>query len=131
MIEQLADFPDNVAAFRCTGQVTKDDYARVLIPAALAKLRSHDKVRVYYEIAEDFSGFDAGAMWEDFKVGIEHLTRWDKVAVVTDIDWIRTAIRSFAFLMPATTRLFSRAEAAQARAWISAPSRTKIANRIR
>jgi hypothetical protein len=33
---------------------------------------------VYYEIAEDFSGFDPGAMWEDFKIGIEHLTRWDK-----------------------------------------------------
>ena len=119
MIEQLADFPDNVAAFRCAGRITKEDYARVLVPAALGKLRTHDKVRVYYEIAEDFSGFDPGAMWEDFKIGIEHLTRWDKVAVVTDIEWIGTAVRFFSFLIPATTKCFSRAEAAQARAWIS------------
>jgi len=120
MIEQLADFPDNVAAFRCTGQLTKDDYIGVLIPAILEKLRTHEKVRVYYETAGDFSGFDPGAMWEDFKVGVEHLTRWEKVAVVTDVDWIGKAVRFFAFLMPVTTKLFSRAEATRARAWISA-----------
>ena len=119
MIEQLTEFPDNVAAFRCAGQVTKDDYIKVLVPAILGKLRTHDRVRVYYETAADFSGFEPGAMWEDFKVGVEHLTRWDKVAVVTDVDWIGKAVRFFAFLMPATTKLFSRAEVAQARAWIA------------
>ncbi len=59
-------------------------------------------------------------MWEDFKVGVGHLTRWDKIAVVTDIDWIRKAVHLFAFLVPATTKLFSRTEAVQARTWISA-----------
>ncbi len=120
MIEQLTGFPDNVAAFRCTGRVTKEDYSKVLVPATLGKLQTHDKVRVYYEIAGDFSGFDPAAMWEDFKVGVEHLTRWEKVAVVTDIDWIGNAVRFFSFLIPATTRLFSPADAAQAREWISA-----------
>jgi hypothetical protein len=116
MIEQLTNFPDNVAAFRCS----KDDYVRVLMPTVLGKLRTHDKVRVYYETADDFAGFAPGAMWEDFKVGVEHLTRWNKIAVVTDVDWIRKAVQFFAFLMPVTTKLFSPAEAAQARAWISA-----------
>lgn len=120
MIEQLTDFPDSIAAFHCTGLVTKDDYVKVLVPVVLSKLRIHDKVRVYYETAADFSGFEPGAMWEDFKVGVEYLTRWDKVAVVTDVDWIGKAVRFFAFLLPARTKLFSPAEAAQARAWISA-----------
>ena len=120
MITQLTDFPENVVAFRCTGRVTRGDYENVLVPAVLDKLHSHDKVRLYYETGEDFAGFDPGAMWEDFKVGVEHLTRWEKVAVVTDIDWIRKAVQFFAFLMPATTRLFSCTEAAQASGWISA-----------
>jgi SpoIIAA-like len=120
MIEQLTDFPDNIAAFRCTGQVTKEDYTRVLAPSVLRKLQTHHKVRVYYEIAEGFSGFDPAAMWEDFKIGTAHLTRWDKVAVVTDIGWIGNAVRFFSFLIPAPTKLFSRSQAAQARDWISA-----------
>ncbi len=120
MIEQLKDFPENVVAFRCTGRVTKAEYDSVLIPAVLRSLKDHAKVRLYYETGEDFAGLDPGAMWEDFKIGVEHLSRWDRVAVVTDVEWIKTAVRFFAFLMPATTRLFSQSAASQARAWISA-----------
>lgn len=120
MIEQLNGFPDNVAAFRCSGQVTKVDYDSVLVPAVVDVMRAHDKVRLYYETGEDLAGFEAGAMWEDFKFGVEHLMRWERVAIVTDVNWIKKAVRLFAFVMPATTKLFSRAESAQARAWISA-----------
>jgi hypothetical protein len=28
---------------------------------------------MYYEIDEDFSGFYPGAMWEDLKVGVDHV----------------------------------------------------------
>jgi hypothetical protein len=70
MVEQLTDFPRSSAA---RARVTKDDYTRVLIPAALGKLRTDWKVRMYYKIAEDFSGFYPGAMWEDLKVGVDHV----------------------------------------------------------
>ena len=119
MIEQLSGFSGNVVAFRCTGRVTRADYATGLLPAVLSALRAHQKVRLYYETGDDFA-LDVGAMWEDFKIGVEHFTRWDRIAVVTDIDWIKKAVRLFSFLMPATTKLFSQPEAAQARAWIAA-----------
>ena len=118
MIERLADFPDNVLAFVCKGRVTKADYDAVLVPAVLNVLRTHDKVRLYYETAADFDGLDPSAIWEDFKVGMEHLTRWERLAVVTDIDWITSTMRFFGFLMPGRMKLFPTAEAAQARAWI-------------
>lgn len=119
MIEHLKDFPDNVLAFVCRGHVTKDDYEKVLVPAVLAALKAHDKVRLYYETADDFKGIAPGAMWEDFMVGMEHLTRWERVALVSDVDWIKHTMRFFSFLMPGQMKLFSTAEAAQARAWVS------------
>jgi hypothetical protein len=120
MIERLPGFPDNVLAFVCRGRVTKADYDAVLVPAVLNVLRTHDKVRLYYETAADFDGLDPSAIWEDFKVGMEHLTRWERVAVVTDIDWITSTMRFFGFLMPGMMKLFPTSEAAQARAWIIA-----------
>ena len=78
------------------------------------------RVRLYYETDADFAGLEPGAMWEDFKVGMEHLTRWDRVAVVTDVARIEHTVRFFALLMPWKTRVFSRFEAAQAREWILA-----------
>ena len=88
MIERLKDFPDNVLAFVCKGRVTKTDYDVVLVPALINALKSHGKVQLYYETAPDFAGLDPGAMWEDFKVGVEHFRRWERVAVVTDVGWM-------------------------------------------
>ena len=118
MIEQLKDFPENVLAFACHGHVTKADYEEVLVPAVLAALKKQQKVRLYYETAADFSGIHPGAMWEDFKVGVEHLTHWERFAIVSDIDWIKHTMRFFSFLMPGALRVFPASEAAEARRWV-------------
>ena len=120
MIERLPNFPEHVLAFVCKGRVTKGDYNSVLVPAVLRALERHRKVRLYYETAADFAEIDPGAVWEDFKVGMEHLTRWERVAVVTDVEWIKQTMRFFSFLMPGAMKAFSLAEATQARAWIVA-----------
>jgi hypothetical protein len=120
MIEALKDFPQNVVAFVCHGHITKDDYATVLVPAAEKALSQYDKVRLYYETAPDFSGIDPAAVWEDTKVGIRHFRQWERVAVVTDVEWIKQTMRFFGFLMPGELRVFPTAEAAQARKWIVA-----------
>lgn len=122
MIEQLADFPDNVAAFACHGHVTKADYESVLIPDLNKRLESHDKVRIYYETAPDFNGFDPGAMWDDTKVGFRHFLRWDKFAVVTDVGWITETMKFVGFLMPGQFRAFPTAQAEEARRWITSDS---------
>ena len=122
MIEILGGFPDNVVAFAARGRVTRKDYADVLIPKVDQILARHGRIRCYYELGADLAAVEAGAIWEDLKVGLEHLSRWERVAVVTDVDWIRHAVGAFRFLMPGEIRVFSVDLAAQARAWISAPS---------
>ena len=106
MIEQLNSFPDNVLAFVCKGHVTKGDYDAVVVPAVMNLLKRQDKIRLYYETAADFAGYDPGTIWEDFKVGMEHLTRWERSAVVTDVEWIKQTVRFFSFLMPGAMRVF-------------------------
>jgi len=44
----------------------------------------------------------------------------ERVAVVTDVEWIKQTMRFFSFLMPGAMRVFPTSEAAQARAWIIA-----------
>jgi hypothetical protein len=120
MIEHLKDFPSNVVAVACKDQVTKRDYETILVPIVERALKRHDKVRLYYQINADFSGIDPAAMWEDFKVGVEHLLRWERIAVVTDVNWIRHTIRAFGFLMPGVVKIFPLDEAVKAREWIVA-----------
>jgi len=119
MIELLKGFPDNVVAISAHGEVTKQDYETVLIPAVDKALQSHEKVRLLYEIGTEFTSYDASAAWEDFKVGMEHISRWERVAVITDIEWIKHATQLFGFFMPSVMRVYPNAEAAKARLWIT------------
>ena len=119
MIELLKGFPDNVVAIACRGRVSREDYDTVLIPAVEKALQSYDKVRLLYEVGTDFKGYDAGAAWEDFKVGMEHFSRWERVAVITDVEWIKHAMQLFSFIMPGTARVYSLADSAEARLWIT------------
>ncbi len=121
VIEMLTGFHDNIVAFKCHGRVTKDDYDKVLIPEVEKCLKEHEKLRIYYEFAPDFDGIDPGAAWEDTKVGFSHFLRWERVAVVTDAEWIKQTMKFFGFLMPAEVRAFALAEAGQAREWIAEP----------
>ncbi len=120
MLETITGLPDNVVAFAAQGRLTRRDYDEVLTPAVEEALKRHPKIRCYYELGARFSGMDAGAAWEDFKLGIGHLTRWEKVAVVTDVEWIRHTMNAFRFLMPGEIRVFPTTEAAEARAWVAA-----------
>jgi hypothetical protein len=120
MIEILKDFPDNVIAISCEGQVTKEDYEQILIPAITDALKRHDKIRLLYNFSPTFTGYNPGAIWEDMIVGAEHPTRWERAAVVTDVDWIVQTMRIFSFLIPCPTKVFPPSESAQARAWITA-----------
>ena len=120
MIEILHGFSGNVLALACKAHVTRQDYETVLVPAVQKALGEHPKVRLYYQIGPDFTGIDPGAVWEDFKVGFGHLTRWERVAVVTDVEWIGRTIQIFGFLIPGKVKIFPNSAAPEARAWIAA-----------
>lgn len=121
MIDVLPDFPSAVVAFAGRGRVTRADYRTVLEPVVEAALRQPRKIRVYYEVGPDFAGMDAGAVLEDLKIGIGHIARWERIAVVADNTWIRRTTRIVGAVVPADVRVFSTSERASAREWISAP----------
>jgi|SRR5665213_1740614 len=122
MIEQLREFPENVVAFAGRQQITKADYDSIVAPVVEKAFAGHDRLRLYYEIGADFDGIDADAVLEDFKIGMQHLPRWERVAVVTDVEWISRAVSFFRFLIPGAMKVFSTKDADQARSWIVSPS---------
>jgi hypothetical protein len=120
MIELIPNLPDNIVGFTATGQVTAHDYESVIIPTVEAKLKEKDKIRLLYYLGPDFVSVSAGAMWDDVKVGLKHITSWEKIAVVSDVDWIRNATKFFGFVMPGHVKLFSNSQLSEAMEWIKA-----------
>ncbi len=122
MIAVLTNFPDNIIAWAFHGHVTKADYDEVLIPAIEDKLNRHKKVRIYCEIPPDFVGFAPDAVWEDTKFGFSHLFVWERAVLVTDVEWMKHAVKFFGglfgFLLHGEWRVFASAEANKAREWV-------------
>jgi hypothetical protein len=120
MMKLDSNLPDYVVGISASGEVDANDYETVLMPALDAALNKHERIRVLYQLTPEFTGFTSGAMWDDLKLGLEHLTAWDRIAVVTDLQWMAHATRMFTFLMPGEVKVFSNADLVEARRWIVA-----------
>jgi hypothetical protein len=115
MIKELNDLPPGVTGFEISGTVHADDYRDVVL-AAVQRAYSSDGFRFVIVIPE-FRGMTGGALWQDLKVGIEHLHAWKRVAVVTDIDWIRHGTELFGWMTPGEIKVFPLAQQGEAIAW--------------
>ena len=120
MFEMIPALPDNVIGFVVKGKVTSDDYEKVLTPAIESALENNEKIRLLYVLGADFTGFSGGAMWEDGQLGLEHITRWDRIALVSDKEWIRHAVNAFGYLIPGKVKVFDLDDEADASAWVTA-----------
>jgi hypothetical protein len=120
VVERLEDMPGETLGFRISGRLTRDEYFQILDPIR-EKLERGEKVSFLVETAPDFHGLDVGALWEDVKaagsVGLKHRTAWERLAVVTDKDWMRHGIAAFGWVIPGEIRVFEPGELEQARAW--------------
>lgn len=124
MLEPIEGLSGNTVGFTAKGNVTAEDYETVLIPAVEEALKSHKKIRLLYHLGDEFKRFEAGAMWDDAKVGLTHITEWEKIAIVTDVNWIQQAGKIFGLAIetkavPGDVKVFHNSELDEAIRWIS------------
>ena len=120
MLEPMEKLPAGVLGFRSNGQITASDYTDVLKPAIDAVLQRDEDVRIVIEFG-DWSGMSGGALWEDLKMGIERFTKWKRIALVTDVEWMRRATDLFGWLTPGDVKTFKSSERDAALVWVAAP----------
>ena len=120
MIQLIEGAPDGVLAFEAVGEVDADDYTGVLMPAIEESLSGGDQLRFVFEIGAEFDRFTAGAEWHDMTLGFSHLGDWQRCAVVTDLDWVRHAVKAFGWMMGGRLRLFEIDELKAALEWAAA-----------
>lgn len=119
MIETVPGAPPGVYAFRVVGEITADDYRDVLNPAIEAMDRAGG-IRSVCVLDDAWTGMTPGAVWEDAKLGINHLTKFERISVVTNRDWIEHMTNAFAKLFPNKAKVFGLDERDAAMAWAAA-----------
>ena len=115
MIKELDGLPAGVIGFEVSGTVRAEDYRDLILPA-LQRAAAAGEVRFVVVIPE-FHGMSGGALWQDLKVGVEHLHAWKRIALVTDIDWMRHMTQLFGWMTPGEVEVFPLAQREEAIAW--------------
>ena len=109
-------FGGKIVEVKLSGKLHKEDYQH-FVPTMERLIGQHGKVRVLVEL-HDFHGWDAGALWEDFKFDLKHFKDIERLAIVGDSKWEKGMAT---FCKPFTTaevRYFDVKDIAQARQWI-------------
>ncbi|MCX6170239.1 MAG: STAS/SEC14 domain-containing protein [Ignavibacteriales bacterium] len=119
MLKIMNDLPDNVLGVSAEGNITGTDYEAVLIPAVEKKLKANKKIRMLYHLGSSFTGFDLNAMLDDAKMGMKHLSAWERVAFVSDHELINTFAKFFGYMLSCELRIFRNSELDVAIKWIS------------
>ncbi|HEU5124939.1 MAG TPA: STAS/SEC14 domain-containing protein [Verrucomicrobiae bacterium] len=99
------------------GTLEKADYEK-FIPQIEEMIRQRGKVRLLVHFV-NFTGFTAGAMWEDIKFDAKHFTHFERMAFVGDKKWESAMTQ---FVRPFTTakvKYFDEAQMPQARVWLT------------
>ena len=115
MIKELDGMPAGVIGFEATGMLRAEDYRDVVLPA-LERAAAAGDIRFVIVIPE-FRGMSGGAVWQDLKVGVEHLRAWKRIALVTDIEWMNVMTTLFGWMTPGEVRHFPLAQRDEAIAW--------------
>lgn len=122
MMKLIEDLPHGVVGVEAGGQVSAEDYEQVLVPAVEAARASapDGRVSLRYVLGHEMPDYTVGAGWQDAKLGLGRLHSWNRIAVVTDTDWVRHEIHSVGWLVPGEVKVYPVGDLDEARAWVTA-----------
>jgi hypothetical protein len=104
--------------------VTREDYVDVLMPAMRKAAEDHGEIRLVFQVGPDFQHFTPGVIGTDvtegLSFGVKHWSAWKRMAVVTDLDWLRNSMQFFGWMTPGEARVFGLDDLAGAKEWVAA-----------
>lgn len=118
MIQFIKDLPENVVGIELNGEVTKEQYDTVY-PEVEKLARREGEINYLIVVKTEIKNLTLGVWWDDFKLALKHITKWHKVAIVSDEHFIRNATDILGFAYPGDSKSFQLNELETAKQWIT------------
>ena len=119
MLRQMTDMPAGTIGFEAVGEVEDDDWEDAVEPVLRREIADGRKVRLLYLLGPESRDVDGDAMQADTGFRARHASSFDRVAVVSDEDWMRPALRVLSFMLPGKAKGFRVAEQDEAKRWLA------------
>jgi SpoIIAA-like len=119
MLRRMTDMPAGTIGFEAVGEVEDDDWEQTVEPLLRQEIADGRNVRLLYLIGAGAREVEGDAMSADAGFRVRHATSYERVAVVSDEDWMRPALRALSFLLPGKARGFRVRDLAEAKTWLA------------
>ncbi len=117
MIEIMPETKGSILAIKATEKLTTRDYEEVLIPKIDQLIRVFGKIKVVIYLADNFTGWEIGAAWDDAKFGLQHRNDFEKIAVVGGPKWVEWATRIGAYFIDGDVKTYEASDLQAAISW--------------
>jgi hypothetical protein len=111
--------PAGTFGFEAIGKVDDDDVEGAVAPVLRNHIAQGEKVRVLYLLGPRMRKYEADAFGEEVRFVAHHPSAYEKVAVVTDEEWLRPALRLLSVLVPGQIRGFPVTALEAAKSWVA------------
>jgi hypothetical protein len=110
--------PTGTLGFEAVGEVEDDDWERSVEPQLRQAIAAGDQVRVLYLLGPQ-SDVEGDAVRAEAGFHARHPTAYERLAVVTDEEWARPALRGLSSMLPGKARAFPLRDLAAAKQWLA------------
>jgi hypothetical protein len=118
MLRRMTDMPPGTIGFEAIGEVEDDDWEETVEPVLRQEIAGGRKVRLLYQFGAEARDVEGDAMTADAGFRARHATSFERVAVVSDEDWLRPAVRALSFMLPGSAKAFHVRDLEAAKAWL-------------
>jgi hypothetical protein len=118
MLRRLTDMPPRTIGFEAVGDLDDDDWEEAVEPVLRREMAEGQKIRLLYLLGPESREIDGDAMTADTGFRARHASSFERVAVVSDEDWMRPAVGALSFLLPGKAKAFPVHDLAAAKAWL-------------
>jgi SpoIIAA-like len=120
MLRRITDMPSGTIGFEAVGEVDDDDWEEAVEPVLRQEIADGRKVRLMYVLGPEAREVESDAFEADTGFRARHASSFERVAVVSDEDWMRPALAALSFLMPGKAKGFRVREIGEAKGWLAA-----------
>ena len=121
MLRHMNDMPAGTIGFEAVGEVEDDDWEHAVEPVLRREMADGHKVRLLYLLGPEASDVEGDAITADTGFRARHASSFERVAVVSDEDWMRPALRALSFMLPGKAKGFAVRDLAAAKSWLAEP----------
>jgi hypothetical protein len=119
MLRRMTDMPAGTIGFEAIGEVEDDDWEHAVEPLLRQEIAEGRDVRLLYLLGPQARQVEGDAMAADTGFRAGHASSFERVAVVSDEDWMRAAIRVLSALLPGKAKSFRVRDLDAAKAWLT------------